>query len=83
MTYYVTFSKPVLKQLDKMSEPYYSNIKTAIQNFSENPRPHGYKKLKNRSGFRIRVGAYRVIYNIFDSELVVEVIAIGHRKDIY
>lgn len=83
MTYSVTFSKQALKKLDKVSEPYYSNIKSAIQNLSENPRPHGYKKLKNRDSFRIRVGTYRVIYDIFDAELVVYVITIGHRKDVY
>jgi mRNA interferase RelE/StbE len=48
-----------------------------------NPRPNGFKKLKGREGFRIRIGNYRVIYNIIDSELVIEVIALGHRKNIY
>lgn len=83
MTYSVTFSKPALKKLGKVSEPYFSNIKSAIQNLAKNPRPPGYKKLKNRDGFRIRVGTYRIIYEIFDTELIVEVITVGHRKDIY
>jgi mRNA interferase RelE/StbE len=43
----------------------------------------GYKKLTARSGYRIRVGDYRVIYNIEDKILTVFVIDIGHRKDIY
>jgi len=83
MTYTVSFSKQSLKQLDKVYEPYYSNIKNAISSLSENPRPHGYIKLKGREGFRIRVGKYRVIYNVFDNELVVEIITIDHRKDVY
>jgi mRNA interferase RelE/StbE len=49
----------------------------------ENPRPVGYKKLKGRNGYRIRTGNYRIIYDIFDTELVVDVITLGHRKSIY
>lgn len=46
-------------------------------------RPQGYKKLKGREGYRIRTGNYRIVYNIFENELVVDVITLGHRKDIY
>jgi mRNA interferase RelE/StbE len=46
-------------------------------------RPQGYKKLKGRDGYRVRVGNYRIIYDIFDSELIVDIITLGHRKDIY
>ncbi len=66
-----------------MDEPHYSNIKTAIYSLAANPRPHGCKKLKGRDGYRIRVGDYRIIYNIFDNILTVDVVALGHRKDIY
>jgi len=41
------------------------------------------KKLKGRDGYRVRIGNYRVIYDIFDDQLVVDIIALGHRKDIY
>jgi mRNA interferase RelE/StbE len=83
MLYTISFTKQAFKDLDKISEPFYSNIKQAIINLSVNPRPNGFKKLKGREGFRIRIGNYRVIYNIIDSELVIEVIALGHRKNIY
>lgn len=43
----------------------------------------GYKKLKGRDGYRIRVANYRIIYEILDDVLLVDVIEIGHRKDIY
>jgi mRNA interferase RelE/StbE len=69
--------------LTKIKEPYYSAIKKQIYDLADNPRPHGYKKLKGREGYRIRVGDYRVIYEIFDGVLVVEVVDLGHRKDIY
>ncbi len=83
MAYSLNFSKQALKKLEKINDPYYSNIKTAISNLTTNPRPQGCKKLKGRDGYRIRVADYRIIYEIFDSELIVDVITLGHRKDIY
>jgi mRNA interferase RelE/StbE len=83
MSYSVTFSKGVSKTLEKINEPYYSSIKSAIFSLAENPRPHGYKKLTGRDGYRIRVGDYRIIYQVFDKILVVEVIDLGHRREIY
>ncbi|MEP7278844.1 MAG: type II toxin-antitoxin system RelE/ParE family toxin [Bacteroidota bacterium] len=63
--------------------PYYSKIKTAILKLAKNPGPAGYKKLKGRDGFRIRMADCRIIYDIFDLILQVDVIDLGHRKDIY
>ncbi|TVR84902.1 MAG: type II toxin-antitoxin system RelE/ParE family toxin, partial [Chitinophagaceae bacterium] len=48
-----------------------------------NPRPQGFIKLKGRDAFRIRVANYRIIYEIQDSILLVDVVDLGHRKDIY
>lgn len=50
---------------------------------AHNPRPHGYQKLTGRPGYRIRVGDYKIIYDIIDRELIVDVIDLGHRKEIY
>jgi len=81
--YQLRIEKAVLKSLEKINEPYYSKIKTAILNLAKNPRPAGYKKLKGCDGFRIRVAHYRIIYDIHDNILTVDVIDLGHRKDIY
>jgi len=83
MKYSVTIDKRVLKTLEKISNPDYSKIKSAIYSLADEPRPQGYKKLKGRPGYRIRQGDYRIIYEIFDHVLIVDVIALGHRKDIY
>lgn len=83
MAYHVEIRKSAIKKLSKINEPYYSNIKNDILNLSENPRPPGCKKLKGRNGFRIRVANYRVIYEVIDHKLIVDVFEIGHRKDIY
>jgi len=81
--YTLLIEKAVVKSLEKINEPYYSKIKTAILKLAKNPRPAGYKKLKGRDGFRIRVADYRIIYDIFDDILQVDVIDLGHRKDVY
>ncbi|WP_289663433.1 type II toxin-antitoxin system RelE family toxin [Flavobacterium panacagri] len=83
MAYRIEFNNKVLKALMKINEPYYSAIKSQIYDLADNPRPVGYKKLKGRPGYRIRVGNYRVIYEIFDDVLLIDVIDLGHRKDIY
>jgi len=81
--YRIEINKTARKSLDKLSDFVVSPILKAIGDLSENPRPQGYKKLKGRKGYRIRVGNYRVIYEIFDNVLLIEVIDLGHRKDIY
>lgn len=83
MAYEVTLKKQAIKALEKINEPYYSNIKEAIYSLADNPRPSGCKKLKGRDGYRVRVADYRIIYDIFDDLLTVDLIALGHRKDIY
>ena len=83
MVYQVTLSKRAIKALQNINEPYYSNIKEAIYSLAGNPRPQGFKKLKGRKGYRIRVADYRIIYEVFDEILLVDVIDLGHRKDIY
>jgi mRNA interferase RelE/StbE len=76
MAYQITLRKRAIKALEKINEPYYSNIKDAIYNLADNPRPKGYIKLKGRDGYRIRVADYRIIYEVFDNILVVDVIDI-------
>lgn len=79
----IVLSKKAQKQLDKLSDNIAEPILEAISHLEENPRPVGCKKLKGRNGYRVRVGSYRIIYEVSDSELILDVIAVGHRKDIY
>jgi mRNA interferase RelE/StbE len=81
--YELLYKKKAIKALAKINDPYYSAIIRAIDELAENPRPHGYKKLTGRSGYRIRVGTYRVIYDIFDTNLIIEIVNVGSRGDIY
>ncbi len=79
----VILSKKAQKQLDKFPDIIADPILLAIEGLQNDPRPIGYIKLKNRGGYRIRSGDYRIIYDIFDSELIIDVITLGHRKDVY
>ncbi len=83
LNYTILISKKAEKQLDKLPDLIVDNILDSIEKLGQNPRPIGSKKLKGREGYRIRIGNYRVIYKIFDTELIIDVIAVGHRKDIY
>lgn len=81
--YTILVSKNAKKELDKLDNRTFNLISQKILELSEDPRPNGFKKLKGREGYRVRTGVYRIIYTIVDKELVIEIIAIGHRKDIY
>ncbi len=58
-------------------------LSDAIRKLGDNPRHAGTRKLTGREAWRLRVGRYRVIYQVFDDRLVVSVISVGHRRDIY
>jgi mRNA interferase RelE/StbE len=60
--YQVRVERKAQKELSKIPEPYYSNIKTAILDLGDDPRPTECKKLKGRDGYRVRVADYRIIY---------------------
>jgi len=81
--YQVVIEKQVQKQLAKITPPNYNKVVSALQDLANNPRPQGYKKLMGRQGFRIRIGDYRIIYNINDNILTVFILAIGNRRDVY
>jgi len=81
--YIVRIEQKAQKELSKISEPYYTKVKFAILDLAKNPRPVNCKNLKGRDAFRIRVADYRIIYEVFDDTLIINVISVGHRKDIY
>jgi mRNA interferase RelE/StbE len=72
------------KQIGRLSSRIRRRISDALDGLAENPRPCGSKKLKGAEDlWRIRVGDYRVIYTIRDDELIVLVVRVAHRKDVY
>ena len=80
--YNVFFSKTAEKQLYKLEREVQVRIISALERIRIRPYPH-VKKLVGIPYFRLRVGDYRVILDIRDKELVIFVIEVGHRKQIY
>jgi len=83
MRYTVILPKSVQKELDRLPDEFANRILARLSALETNPRPTDVKKLKGRNAWRIRVGDYRVIYEIHDRILQVIVITIGHRREVY
>lgn len=84
MQYEITYAQSALKALRKLDRGIARRILTAIDALAGDPRPHGCKQLKGGGGeMRIRVGDYRIIYDVDDGEVVILVLAIGHRREVY
>lgn len=82
--YKIEVSATAEKQLKKICRPDQVRIVRAILQLAENPYPRGCRKLSGYEDvFRIRVRTYRVIYSVERSQIVIVVLKIGHRKDIY
>lgn len=71
------------KQLDKLPNNIATRIEDKLMELGANPRPAGCKKLKGRDAYRLRIGDYRAIYDIVDNKLIITVINVAHRKDVY
>ena len=81
--YTITISKTAQRQLDSLPDNTAEKLIAVIQRLAQNPRPVGYKKLRGRDGYRIKRGNYRILYEIIDQNLIIDIIAIGHRSIIY
>ncbi|MGR6092129.1 type II toxin-antitoxin system RelE family toxin [Brevibacterium sp. CSND-B09] len=84
MSYSINYVPSAAKALRKLDRPIARRLIESIKGLSDDPRPPGCIQLKGGSGeFRIRVGDYRVIYEVIEDELVVLVLHLGHRREVY
>jgi len=83
VSYEVYLLRRAQKSLSKIGVHDYERLQEAILDLGEEPKPRGCRKLSGREGWRIRVGDYRVIYEIDEAEREVTVLDVGHRRDIY
>jgi mRNA interferase RelE/StbE len=83
MTYEIKMLRGAQKQLEELPKADYKAVKAKINTLANNPRPFGCEKLKDRLGYRVRQGNFRIIYEIYDKTLIVQVLRIGNRKDVY
>jgi mRNA interferase RelE/StbE len=82
--YQIKFKSSAAKEFRKLSSQIKERIREAVDQLAENPRPSGVVKLRGEDRlFRIRIGDYRIVYEIDDSAKLVRVTRIRHRKDVY
>ncbi len=81
--YSVRIKPSATKELEKVPVEHRRRIATRILSLAENPRPYGCEKLTGDDLYRIRQGDYRVVYSIEDDVLIVLVVRVGHRRDVY
>ena len=83
MNYAVFILRRAQKELADLPREAFEQAKQSILRLAKEPRPVGCRKLTGREGWRMRVGDYRVIYEIDDAQRTVTVLHVGHRRDVY
>jgi len=84
LTYQVEIAGRAAKALARMPRKEQQRVRLAIDLLAETPRPPGCVALAGEArAYRVRVGDYRIVYEVFDDRLVVQVVRIGHRRDVY
>ena len=83
MTYRVEWAPRARKQVDELSGNIAGRVFAAVGELAAEPRPHGCTKLTGEEAWRIRIGDYRVIYEIHDRRLLVLVVRVAHRREVY
>jgi len=81
--YKIEIKKSATKELQKLPNNEIKRIVQKIKALGSNPRPSGCKKLSADEKYRIRVGKYRILYSIEDNKLLVYIVKVGHRRDVY
>ncbi len=83
MSYAVFILRRAQRELRSVPTAAYERVREAVEDLGDDARPSGCRRLTGREGWRIRVGDYRVIYEIDDAERTVTVLHVGHRRDVY
>lgn len=84
MTYGVTLSPTAARQLRKLDAPVRRRIQAALELLAEEPRPPAATRLVGGAGeWRVRTGDYRIVYEIEDGRLLILVLSVGHRREVY
>jgi len=79
----IEFAASIRKDLKKIHKKEVTKILSEIQKLADDPLPIACKKLTNEALYRIRIGNYRVIYEIHDDKLIIHVVKVDHRKNVY
>ena len=83
MSYTVTIKRSAEKEMDSLPGDIFDRVAEEILQLEADPRHRGCRKLRGSDGYRVRVGSYRILYAIDEEENRVEIMAVGHRRDVY
>jgi len=81
--YRIELRPAAVRALRKLDPQVRHRLQGAIALLAQDPRPPAARALQGRPGFRIRVGDYRIVYTVADAVLLVAVVALGHRREVY
>lgn len=79
----IIFKQSVVKDLRRIPKKEVARILKRIEALAVEPRPPGVEKLSGQEKYRIRQGVYRILYEIVDQKLIVVIVKVGHRCDVY
>ena len=83
-SYQIEWKNSAYKELQKLPRQMIPKIISAVGDLSDNPYPQGVKKLVgSEHSYRIRFGDYRVVYEVIENKLIIEIVRVRHRKDVY
>jgi len=82
--YRVEVARRAMRALERLARPDQQRVRAAIDLLANDPRPPGCVKLAGEDRtYRVRTGDYRIVYDVIDDRLVVQVVRIGHRREVY
>ncbi len=82
-SYRIVIKKSAAKEIERIEKKDRIRVIEKIRSLASDPHPAGSKKLSGQEKYRIRQGKYRILYQVLDGELVINVVKVGHRRDIY
>ncbi len=83
-SYKIEWKNSAYKELQKLPRPMIVKVVAAVSDLANDPFPHRVKKLVGSEyTYRIRIGDYRVVYEVLENRLIIEIVRVRHRKDVY
>ena len=82
-SYKIVIKKSAAKEIEKIEKKDRVRIVEKIRSLMFDPYPVGSKKLSGQEKYRIRQGNYRILYQVINDELIINVVKVGHRRDVY
>jgi mRNA interferase RelE/StbE len=83
MSYSIVLKDSAERELSRLPSSLHARVIKKLRSLESNPRPSGMKKLQGHQGYRIRVGDYRILFEVDDRERRVYVYSVAHRKEVY